>query len=361
MKALIISGANLDVSPYAFLYISHLQKFGAQIEIAVWDRRGNESIQDKSIKLHVFSSAIDNSIPKIQKLPNFLAFRRFLKRILAHEQYDLVIALTTQFAVLISDILFRDYPGRFIYDMRDLSYESFGFYLKRMNQLVAKSALTFVSSDGYRQFFTDNSKVFTLHNYQEADLIYANLKKFIEKKAPIRLSYWGIVRDFELNRQIVDLIADDQRFVLTFHGESMDGNLLKQYVEQKAYSNIFFTGYYTQDQRAAFAENTDLLHNIYSNEGDVGNPAMGNKFYDGIIFKIPQICLSGGFMGQKAEEKQVGICCRIDESLPDTLYSYYTTLDVHAFRDSCDKALSEVLEEQSRSLEQLHRVIASCG
>ena len=357
MKALIISGANLDVTPYAFLYISHLKRYHAQIEVAVWDRKGGEQSPDASVRLHVFTSVIDNSIPKARKIAPFLQYRRFLKRILMDGKYDLVVALDTQFAVLVSDLLFRYYPGRFVYDMRDLSLEGFAFYRKRMNRLVKESAVTFVSSDGYRQFFLDNSRIFTLHNYQENDLHYSNREGKLEKHHPIRITFWGYVRELELNKRIVSILGNDGRFRLAFHGASPYAEELRSFAEENGYTGVSFSGYYTQNERFAFSEQTDLIHNLYPNGNGFSNPIMTNKYYDGLIFKIPQVCMYGGFMGARVEKEEVGIMCRVDETLPDVLYDYYMSLDLNKFGERCGQVLSEILEEQNRSLEQLHRVI----
>lgn len=54
--------------------------------------------------------------------------------------------------------------------------------------------------------------------------------------------------------------------------------------------------------------------------------AMGNKCYDGIIFRIPQVCLWGSFMGKCAEDAGVGISLDVKKGLPMKFMTINLTL-----------------------------------
>ena len=68
-----------------------------------------------------------------------------------------------------------------------------------------------------------------------------------------------------------------------------------------AFQMCFFTANICPD-RFKFAARTDLIHNIYANDGKT-TYAMGNKYYDGIALYLPQLCSIGSFMGRLVQEK----------------------------------------------------------
>ena len=71
------------------------------------------------------------------------------------------------------------------------------------------------------------------------------------------------------------------------------------------YNNIFFHGEYNPEDRYEFVKNTDILDNIYLNPNTL--LAMGNKYYDGIIFRIPQVGFKEAFMTKMSTSKGVGV------------------------------------------------------
>ncbi len=88
----------------------------------------------------------------------------------------------------------------------------------------------------------------------------------------------------------------------------------------------FFHGEYTPEQRYEFVRNTDLIHNLYRD----GNTmlAMGNKYYDGVIFYLPQLCMNSSFMAEKAKKADVGFeCDPSEDDFCNKVYNYYSALD----------------------------------
>ena len=74
--------------------------------------------------------------------------------------------------------------------------------------------------------------------------------------------------------------------------------------------------------------------------------AIGNKYYDGLIFYIPQLCMRGSFMGEKCTENGVGFeCDPFDDDFSDAIYNYFGKIESLSFRRSCDKELEKVMKE----------------
>ena len=142
----------------------------------------------------------------------------------------------------------------------------------------------------------------------------------------------------------------DVRFELHYYGTKFAiVERLEAYARECGAKNVFFHGTYVSTDRYGFAAQTHLLHNLYEN--DTVQCAMGNKYYDGLMFYLPQICARGSFMGEAAEKAGVGLLCDVtDEGFADTLYTYYKALDFDTFRACCDKELDRILLEQENTL-----------
>ena len=146
----------------------------------------------------------------------------------------------------------------------------------------------------------------------------------------------------------MDALGNDFRFELHYYGRmQQDGREMEEYAYNKGYGNIFFHGAYMPLERYEFAKETDLIHNVYDCGYTTGN-AMGNKYYDGIIFGIPQICTEGSHMGNIVNQGGVGLIINLDDyNIGDKIWNYYRQLDWEKFETSCEIELYSVKKQQS--------------
>lgn len=349
MKALVLAGANIRLMPYLFGYFEQLSKLGYETTLFYWDRDG---LKDRELPEDVesicFKKEMKNDIPKFAKLANFLKYRKAALKLLNSQHYDRVIVCDTQFAVLLSDVLLKKYKKRYIFDYRDPSYETIGIYKKRVAEIVLNSKATFISSDAYRENLPHCEYVYTTHNITMKDLQYRNIRKIFPRNVDkIRISFWGCIRDTDINLSLIKGLANDSRFELHYHGTIENtAKKIVEYCDKANIKNVFLHNGYLPDERYNFARETDIIHNMYNNGGK-SNPSMGNKYYDGIIFYIPQICTEGGFMGLEAEKKNVGITINPTVPFADTLYNYYRNIEWDNFEKSCNYCLDTILKEKT--------------
>ena len=74
--------------------------------------------------------------------------------------------------------------------------------------------------------------------------------------------------------------------------------------------------------------------------------AMGNKYYDGVTFCIPQLCTEGTYMGDQCTKAKVGFACDpYKDSFADDVFGYYEKLDRTEFIKACDVELNLILEQ----------------
>lgn len=354
MRAIIILGANIKYCPYIAMYLNELEKLSYEIDLVYWDRFGLNEKADGQYRVFPYKKKLDNSVTPIKKIPGFLGFRKFAKSFLKRNDYSVVLIFDTQFAVLMSDIIRKKYKKRYIYDMRDLSYESIPWYKKRMNEVVDSSIATFVSSDGFRQFFKGQKNIYTVHNFKEKDEKFEAPNKM--KKEVITISCWGILRDYEIYKEIVDQLGNDGRFLLKFYGPLIDDmQVLEKYVHDNKIPNVKFFGVYSETDRYHFAQTTDILLNVYLNVDKKTNPIMSNKYYDGVFFKIPQIVMKGSFMEKYVVENYLGISISEEDNIREKILNYYKELDMSKFVEACSKEKQRIIDEQNMSANCLYQ------
>lgn len=350
MKILLIGPGKLKYMPYAHFYLDNIDRKENEVHIAYWNRdeKEEELSSFPDVTLHEYRCYMEDSAPLKEKVQKFYRYRKLCKALIKQQRFDYIIVLHSLSGLMIYDILKGKYHKRFILDYRDSTYEPrWGFFRKAVGNLICCSQVTFTSSDGFREYFPDDcqKKVITSHNLLEESLLHRDYLKNVSDK--IRLAFWGFIRHPEINKFVQDRIGKDTRFELHYYGrEQMEASVLKEYASQCGYNNIFFHGEYKPSERYEFVKNTDMIHNIYLDSNTMR--AMGNKYYDGVIFRIPQVCLPGSQMSKMCESAGIGISLdprKVD--FCDRLYDYYCNLQ-SSFSTNCDKELYRIWNEYNK-------------
>ena len=358
MRILLLGFGKIAYMPYMNLYLDALKdQKDKEIELIYWDRDGkpDAAVPEQISKAYRFEAHLEEQLPFIKKLKFFAKYRSFALKVLRQNKYDRIIVLHTTPGLTLIDYLHRHYKGRFVLDFRDISYEYIPVYRKLVARLSKDAACTFVSSNAFRKFLPSQEEVYTVHNYLEDSLNHVGLRnKSCRERDVLRVSYWGLVRQVDVNKLVMDALGNDQRFELHYYGRmQQDGRDMEEYMRNKGYRNVFFHGTYMPADRYEFASNTDLIHNVYNLGHTTGN-AMGNKYYDGVIFEIPQICTDGSHMGNVITERQVGVTIDLcDPEIADKLWDYYHSLDWQIFQQNCKTAREVFLVEQDKTKQRL--------
>ena len=350
MNILIIGPGKLKYMPYLHFYLDNIDWKANDVHVAYWNR--DEKPEDTTIFqgliLHEFKCFMVNDAPLKEKFRCFRKYRAFVKGILSAYHFDFVIVLHTLSGLMIYDALRMNFKGHFLLDYRDSTYESRNeLFGRAVKSLCRMSRVTFVSSDAFRRFLPKDcaNKIYTSHNLLEDSLQHREYQKTPSDK--IRLAFWGFIRHFEINRILIDRISTDKRFELHYYGrEQKDALDLKEYAKRIGASNVFFHGEYNPNERYEFVKNTDLIHNIYSSANENMAMAMGNKYYDSIIFRIPQVCQLNSFMGHASMEHGVGFMANPENpEFCEIVFQYMSALNRGQFSRACDVELERVYAE----------------
>lgn len=362
-KIMILGFAKIKLMPYLHFYLEALSGQEAEIHLLYWNRDGKKEDLSRYQHLHLHELGFlqQDDVPQKDKIAGFRRYRRFAKKLISREKPDFLILLHSFPAVLLSDLLLKKYRGRFIWDYRDHTYEHFSFFRRLVGRIVEASACTFVSSDAFRPYLPARcgEKIHTSHNISLDSLEHRDDRKtrFVPSEK-IRVAFWGIVRDEALNRTIISRFAADPRFEMHYYGREQQAVLdLKRYGKELRAENVFFHGEYQAEDRYDFACRTDLIHNLYQDRNMM--LAMSNKYYDGAVFRLPQLCVAGSFMGKIAADKGIGLCCDpADPGFTQQVYDYYTGLDRSAFEEACDRETKRVKEEYDASQRIIRKYVA---
>ena len=365
MKILIMGFTKIKYMPYMNFYLDNLSKENDEIHILYWNRdlKNEELSKYGSCVLHEFKYYQEDDVSKLSKLKSFAVYRKNAKKLLENESFDFIFVLHSLTGVVVADVLKKRYSGRYIFDYRDATYEGFAPFKRIVASLTRHSAATFVSSDAFRPLLPEDckEKTYTSHN-----LLLDSLNHRDERKVngipsdKIRIAFWGFIRHEKINREIIKKIAADTRFELHYYGREQEIALsLKEYAKELSAENVFFHGEYVPEDRYNFIRSTDIIHNLYGNdELPPTLNAMGNKYYDGIIFKIPQLCTAGSFMAEKVNAAGVGFSCTpYDTDFTDKVFEYFGKIDSVAFETACNTRLDSVLNEYNAGIKIIKKEV----
>lgn len=351
MNILILGFTKIKYMPYINFYLDNIDKSN-NIEVVYWNR---DTLQEdlskyQGISFHEFCLYQEDSDAKINKIKSFVQYRNFVKKILRKKRYDKILVLHTLPGILLLNKL-KHYKNNFILDYRDSTFESFCAFKHLVGKLVNWSQITFVSSDAFRKYLPQHSeyKIITSHNILEDSLKHRDDKqKFGVTSDKIRISFWGLIRHEAINKQIISQISKNHLFELHYYGREQETAFrLKNFVSAINATNVFFHGEYIPEERYEMVKHTDIIHNIYHDNNTM--LAMGNKYYDGVIFRIPQICMKDSYMGMLCDANGIGKAFNpYDDDFCEQIYKWYSKIDFSDFKIKCDKEMSRILSEYRR-------------
>lgn len=347
MKVLLLGFVRIATMPYMVDY-ARLLKDEHELHLVSWNRSEKPDLTapDGVEKSFVFADHVEDEDSLFSKLPHIARYRRFVKKVIRQEHYDKIVVLHSTPGIALLDILKQNYRGKYLLDYRDVSHENLGFYKSLIADLASDAGCVIASSPAYFQYLGGSDRAILKHNLLREEEPKARRRG----QQPIRIRYWGMIRHEKANLALIDEIGGDERFELHYNGrEEAVAERLKAHVVGRGYANVFFHGSYYNDERLSFAADTDLIHNVYENDF-VTRGAMGNKYYDGIQFKIPQLCTAGSIMGEMVAEKGLGIAIDYSKSrFADVIFDYIKQIDFASFDKACEEELRSVEKDNKRA------------
>lgn len=345
MKIGLVLCANLEKAQYLYKYIGLLDSMDCDYDIIFWNRELSDFRIATKGNYISYNEAIDSFKPFIFKIKSYIKYSIFVHKQIKKYEYDKLIVFTSPAAFSIMDLCFGKYKKSYLFDYRDLTKEYINIYKNIIQKLAYNAALFTTSSPGYLcNFDTKKLNAYALcHNTFDDFCIKKKYKK--NETDPIRIVYWGAVRQFEYNKNICKIFGNDNRFVLVYHGDGCYYELEK-YCKNNNISNVYFTGKYCLNQIESFANQADIVFNAYETDF-VTTPSLAVKIYDSVMYSLPIIVSANSFMEKYLEiYKHVFVFSLRNETILDDLYDWYRMLDVKKVQDSIDRLYYKICNDE---------------
>ena len=123
----------IERSPFVRRYTDILDSENIEYEIINWNRYAEETVHEGNI--YTYGEKVNHFSKLVSKIKPMLNFRKYANGLIKKKQYDKLIILTTQTAVLFPDLISK-YKGKYIFDYRDASYEYISLYKKYVSHTV---------------------------------------------------------------------------------------------------------------------------------------------------------------------------------------------------------------------------------
>lgn len=355
----IVFISDIKYCPYLEKYTEILKSSNEEFEVLFWSREKKNIDYPSNFSPYDYESE-KNRLP-VFKIFDFLKYRKWLKNKINSREYDKLIILSTLSGMIISDILIKDFKGKYIFDIRDYSYEYNLVFYNIEKKIIKESYFTCISSNGFKEFLPKGFDYLTVHNFNKTELHY---KKDFKKKNwgdKLNVVFIGGVRYFEHQRKLIDKLKNDSRFEMVYHGAGIELDRFIAYCQNNDIKNVVFTGEYNNKDKNLLLRDADILNNSYKSKKIIEvKYAISNKYYDGLIYGIPQLVETKTYKQNNVENLGLGIGLDEDDmSFSDKLYEYYFNLDENNFKISCDSELKKIREEDSTFTDSIKSFIES--
>lgn len=360
MKIAILGFTKIKYLTYMHFYLNQMDLGKDEVHLIYWQRdRLPDSPLPEGVTGHAFDYPMSDAVPLRKKVPGILKYGQFAGKTIRRLNPDFLVVLHSTTGVSIYPLLKGTYKKRYIFDYRDVTYEHYGFYRRAVGNIVKNACVSFTSSDGFRKFLPPDEEIRTSHNI--SNLSFHEVCKAEpprEAHTPIRIAFWGLIRNQAINEALIERLGGDERFELHYYGRAQGAMLEMLNHSTERFSNVFFHGEYAPDDRLEMARNTDIIHNMYNKTDKTSHIAMGNKYYDGPLFYLPQLCTTGSLMGSLCEKYGIGLACDpADEDFADRIWAYYTSLDQASFREACEREFDRVITQVEEGNQRIKEVL----
>lgn len=335
MKICILSTVNIKHMTLISLYTSYFEKNNMKYDLIYIDKYDDneESFAENTFK---FPIKIKREWSFFRKLMSYWKFKKFAEDIVKKEKYDFIIVWNTYTAIMFSRFLIKKYKNRYSVNIRDYGYEKNPFIFRRVRNAIQNSTFNTISSKGFETFLPENNYV-TVHSFNKKILSQCIPKSTLrEKGEPIRITFIGYVRFFEKDKQILDLLGNDERYIIQYFGEG--ANILEQYAINKGYSNVKFHDRFEPQATASLLNETDVINNLYG-VGDIAlDTAISIKMYYAVFMNLPILVFKDTYMEKVTKEYNIGFSVDKDmKNLANEFYEWYHELDSNDIVNECNR------------------------
>lgn len=354
-KICMILASNVYAMPFFYKYQKIIQDANLSADLIYWNRDGINEKAPCNINYIPYNKKSTYNDGNKKKILEFLLFAQFVKKEICQRKYDKIIFLGNYGAthVLLSGFLKRKYKYNYWMDYRDYNYEGNKLYLLFETAVINNSYATAISSEGYKEFLPPYNYII-VHNIDLDSINECRNIPHVNEES-IRISFIGNVRYLEENKKLLNALKNDERFIMQFYGSGSD--VIKEYCDENKITNVDFYGRFPHEKTAEFYSKTDIINNIYGNQGIELKTALSNKLYFAASLEMPILVCSDTYMESVSTKYGFGFTFdSLDPDVSNKLFDFYMDFQVSG-RKGCKEFIQRVTEEELSFKESLIRYI----
>jgi len=342
--------------PYLRKYEDLLREAEATYDILFWERSGRGPAPGPSNEVPINVRASHRLLPKVL---SFLRWKRAAIRILRSRSYDYLIVLSTMPAVLLGPYLKRRYRGRFIFDIRDHSFESFVPYRRYVQSLVRASEFTTISSRGFFRWLDPSPKIIVNHNMTHSRPARLRERCFPDPER-VRIGFVGNIRSDLQTEGLLLNLRESRRYSFLFIGRMLPGCDLPEFCRRNGIRNVSFEGPFSHEDKESRYLAVDLVNAIYGTRRSAPRPAdstpLPNRVYDAAVFRCPILAPDGTYLAEVVRSNGLGLVLDpFAGPLEPVLDDYLGRFDQAGFFTRCEAFLSDVAREEGAFRDRVRR------
>lgn len=350
-KICIASMENVKRVPYVSQYIKCLN--GKSFDFVFWDRdcTGDDVGANRNFAYrHKVRHGEPSLRQRYEKLTGYIGFRRFAARVLENGDYERVVCLTGNCAVLVSRVLLDKYRGRFVIDIRDYWHEDNRRYHDAEQRLIEASAFPVISSPAYRQFLGEHD-FRIMHNSQILTPEEIAVTEH-PHEAPFHVVCVGAAKNLAYDRRVIDCFANDERFRLSFRGRGYDR--LGGYIAERGINNAEVTGEFDFSRTMEMYRDADIVLSMYGSGSPYWDYALANKLYFAAQLGLPILVCERTAMADMVNEYDLGIAFDPANSSAKDHIAHLFNRDVTERREVGRRRFLQMVEsDNSRAFEDI--------
>lgn len=350
MKICIIAHTERNYLPYLSRYETYFEKNNIEYDFIYWQREET----DEPCPENEYRYTEIEKEGFFNKINSYIKFRKFAIKILRKNraQYNKLLILTSVPAFFLGGYLKRNFKNKFIFDIRDYSFEKIGIYKKSIDKLVEASEFTCISSYGFMEFLEKNEKIVINHN-MPLETVQGQAVSLAEKPI-INIGYVGLVRYFDENVALISKMKNTFRYQLWYIGKMTENCNLEGFTKENEITNISYVGRFDNEQKMDLYKNIDIINSLYGNDNLEVTTLLPNRLYEAALLKKPILVSSKTFLAELVERYGLGIIVNVDDDdVLDIINKYVDSFDPEEFTSNCYDFLNDVKKDEDKLYKHL--------
>jgi hypothetical protein len=325
------------------IYTEQLKTAGVDFDIIYMDKYG-EVENFPSNRKYVYTNIINRKLLKPFRGLKYFKFISYAKKILKENKYDFIVIWNDVAILLFSKYLASHWRGKYCLNIRDYFHERNPLIYHMFKKAIRNSAFTTLSSPGYQIFLPKHKYIYinSLNTEILSKCIPRTALRGVDDR--IRITFVGYVRFYDINKRLLNIFKNDNRFELHFYGAHSD--ILEEYSTQEGINNAFFGGAFPVEDTYKYIDKIDIINNLYSSGNISVDYALSIKLFYGLYMKTPILVEPKTYMEQFTNQYGIGYAVEeLTDDLNDKIYDWYTNIDFQSMSRFCDSAMEKIKRE----------------